>query len=162
MSGLAQLYQELILDHHKRPRNAGRLSDPSHSAEGNNPLCGDRLAITLRVGEERILGVACEVSGCALCRASGSLLTEAIQGRSLGEVELLRSELMARLACPAASSPEDAPGALGPLLALLSVRQFPSRVRCVTLAWETLQRALAAASGTAGALEPASDRRRMR
>jgi nitrogen fixation protein NifU and related proteins len=144
MRELAQLYQELILDHHKRPRNAGRLSDPSHSAEGNNPLCGDRLALTLRVEEERVLGVACEVSGCAICRASGSLLTEAIQGRSLRQVEQLRSELMTRM-----TGPEMAPAAddaLGPLVALLSVRQFPSRLRCATLAWETLQRALVPAA----------------
>jgi nitrogen fixation protein NifU and related proteins len=144
MRELEQLYQELILDHHKRPRNAGRLSDPSHSAEGNNPLCGDRLALTLRVSGERILGVACDVSGCAICRASGSLLTEAIQGRSLKEVELLRSELMTRM-----TGPEGVPAAddaLGPLIALLSVRQFPSRLRCATLAWETLQRALVPAA----------------
>jgi nitrogen fixation NifU-like protein len=148
MSELAQLYQALILDHHKRPRNPGRLPDPSHSAEGNNPLCGDRLALTLRVGGECILAVACEVNGCAICRASGSLLTEAIQGLSLPEVELLRSELMSRMLGPELAPAAD--DALGPLVALLSVRQFPSRRRCATLAWETLQRALETGGVSAG------------
>jgi nitrogen fixation protein NifU and related proteins len=141
VSDLGQLYQAAILDHHKRPRNAGRLVDATHTAEGHNPLCGDRLTLGLRLVEGVVLDVACEVSGCAICRASGSMLTEAIVGSSAGDVRLLAADFLSKMmGTSVAEGP--APGWPPALDALLHVRHFPSRMRCATLAWDTLQRAL--------------------
>ena len=142
MSELADLYQRVILEHHKKPRNAGRLSAPTHSADANNPLCGDRLTLTLQIVNGRIEQARCDVQGCAICRASGSLLTEAIVGQSLSEVSLLLGHFMAMLS--GTGDPTEG-GALGPLCALGHVRHFPNRSRCATLPWETLQRVLGAA-----------------
>jgi nitrogen fixation NifU-like protein len=151
MSELTQLYQESILDHHRRPRNAGRLPDATHTSEGHNPLCGDRVTITARVADARVLGVCCEARGCALCRAAGSMLTEAVLGLTLSEVSELAARFCAAVEAPGVrttaataepgrSSAEQA--TLGPLLALTEVRNFPSRARCATLSWEVLRAAL--------------------
>jgi nitrogen fixation protein NifU and related proteins len=86
MSDVLELYQAVILDHHRAPRNAGRLADPTHSAELNNPLCGDHVVVTLRVGQPGVIEARCDVRGCALCRASGSLLTELVLGQPLAQV----------------------------------------------------------------------------
>jgi nitrogen fixation NifU-like protein len=165
MSDLQQLYQEVILDHHRAPRNARRVEDASHSAEGNNPLCGDRVRVTLRLEEvpdrvgslqASISAVGCEVQGCALCRASGSIASELILGRGLGASAALIEGFLAALAAPAtldepaAADPLDQldPRALvsaeerGQLRPLLEVRHFPSRRRCSTLPWEALRDAL--------------------
>jgi nitrogen fixation NifU-like protein len=85
MSDVLELYQAVILDHHRAPRNAGRLVDPTHSAELNNPLCGDHVVVTLRVGQPGVVEARCDVRGCALCRASGSLLTELVLGQPLAQ-----------------------------------------------------------------------------
>lgn len=141
MSELAQLYQGTILEHHKHPRGAGRLADATHSAEGHNPLCGDRLTITARIAEGRVEAVCCDATACAICRASGSLLTEAVSGRTVAEVGLLIERLLGALAGDGpALSTDDAEW--GPLAPLLHARRFPGRRRCVTLGWETLRRAL--------------------
>jgi nitrogen fixation NifU-like protein len=142
MSDLGQLYQQAILDHHKRPRNPGRLADATHMAEGHNPLCGDRLTLSLRLDEARVVGAACEVSGCAICRASGSLLTEAIVGRTSDEVSELAADFLSRMLGSDALAEADGPAWQPALEPLLHVRRFPSRLRCATLAWDTLQRAL--------------------
>lgn len=139
MSEVAQLYQATILDHHKHPRGAGRLPDATHAVEGHNPLCGDRLTITARIAGGCVQAVCCDATACAICRASGSLLTEAVSGRSVVEAGLLIERLLGALAPdPAGAGDAD----WGPLAPLLQVRQFPGRQRCVTLAWETLRRAL--------------------
>jgi nitrogen fixation NifU-like protein len=153
MSDLAQLYQASILEHHARPRNPGRLPEPTHHAQGNNPLCGDRLTVTLRVSEGQVSEARCDARGCAICRASGSLMTEAVIGRSCAEVRALAQRLLATLRAPAepgsapwvAAEPDSAGGSLDPLApldAILHVRHFPGRVRCATLSWEVLESAL--------------------
>lgn len=139
MSELAQLYQAAILEHHRHPRGAGRLADATHVAEGHNPLCGDRLTITARVDEGFVRAVCCDATACAICRASGSLLTEAVSGRSVGEVGLLIERLLGELTSGQAGAGD---AEWGPLAPLLHARHFPGRQRCVTLGWETLRRAL--------------------
>ena len=151
MSDLSQLYQEQILDHHRSPRNAGRLADPTHSAETHNPLCGDRARLTLRVGAlpHAVLGVLearCDAQGCALCRASGSMLTELVAGHSVADVSVWLARFI-ELASAASGSETDQDAALlGAVAPLLEVRKFPSRRRCITLSWEALRAALATES----------------
>ena len=153
MSDLSKLYQEAILEHHRAPRNAGRLPDPTHTAEAHNPLCGDRVQVTLRVGAlpgaaaaPGVLEARCDAQGCALCRASGSLLTELVRNHSLTQVaDWLRQFL--ELASGTAGA-EQADGVLLSAVApLLEVRKFPSRRRCVTLSWEALRAALGSEQG---------------
>jgi len=154
VSDLSKLYQETILDHHRAPRNAGRLPDPTHTAEAHNPLCGDRIHLSVRVGElsdgaatPGVLEIRCDTQGCALCRASGSLLSELVRGHSLTEVrEWLRQFLEL-----ASGAPDSGPALDGQLLGavapLLEVRKFPSRRRCVSLSWEALRTALGSEQG---------------
>jgi nitrogen fixation protein NifU and related proteins len=152
VSELGRLYQESILAHHRAPRYAGRLDQPTHAADGNNPLCGDRVGVTLIVADGQLLDVRCDVQGCAICRASGSMLAEAIIGRRLAEVKaLLEGFLLALAAAPplaaqAGAGPEPPAShdeaCWGPLAALLEARRFPNRRRCASLSWEVLQRAL--------------------
>jgi nitrogen fixation NifU-like protein len=154
VSDLSKLYQETILDHHRAPRNAGRLLDPTHTAEAHNPLCGDRIHVTVRVGElpgvvgtPGVLEVRCDAQGCALCRASGSLLTELVRNHSLTQVaEWLRQFLELASGAP---DGEPAPDGvlLGAVAPLLEVRKFPSRRRCVSLSWEALRAALGSEPG---------------
>jgi nitrogen fixation protein NifU and related proteins len=149
MSDLEKLYQQQILDHHRAPRNAGRLSDPTHAAEAHNPLCGDRVNVTLRVGSlpgatDGALGVLearCDAQGCSLCRASGSVLTELVIGHGLAEVRAWLARFL-ELAVAAEPSSEADAALLQAVAPLLEVRKFPSRLRCVTLSWEALREAL--------------------
>ncbi len=134
---LRELYRDLILDHARRPRHFGRLVSPTHEAEGINPLCGDKLHLYLAIDDENIVRDASfEGSGCAISIASASLLTEAVIG-------LDRSDVLARRsAVTAALRGETRPADLGKLQSLLGVRDFPSRVKCATLAWHALAGAL--------------------
>ena len=147
MTDLDDLYQRSILAHHESPRRAGRLDAPTHAADGNNPLCGDRVTVTLQLGGGRVLDVCCDVRGCAICRASGSLMAEAVAGLGLDEARALSERLRRAVAepvearAPAGAGDEPEWGALG---ALLAARRFPGRRRCVTLTWETLERAFGA------------------
>lgn len=154
VSELGKLYQDTILEHHKAPRHAVPLGAPTHRAEGNNPLCGDRVALSLRVADGRVAEVGCEVKGCAICRASGSMLGDAIVGREVAEV-LARGERFLLAFGPAHAAPSSGAGSSGvgssgatpseewgPLAALLDARRYPNRLRCATLPWEALQRAL--------------------
>jgi nitrogen fixation NifU-like protein len=144
-----KLYQQQILEHHRAPRNAGRLADPTHSAEAHNPLCGDRVCVTLRVGAApssaatpTLLEIRCDAQGCSLCRASGSLLTELMTGHGLEQVQAWLVSFLELTRAPA-SAPLEADAALLRAVApLLEVRKFPSRRRCVSLSWEALQTAL--------------------
>ncbi len=141
MSELRDLYQEVILDHNRRPRNWGTLDPADRRAEGHNPLCGDQLLLTLRLAADRIGEVRFEGSGCAISKASASLMTEAIQGRTMGEVE----DLFARFHDLLTGDPavrEQAGPALGKLAVFEGVREFPVRVKCATLPWHTLRAAL--------------------
>jgi nitrogen fixation NifU-like protein len=136
---LADLYRDVIVDHNKRPRNFGRLEHPNRTAEGHNPLCGDRLHIFLDVEDDLIRDVRFEGKGCAISTASASLMTEAIKGKRLLEVRHLFEEVHDMLTRQDAPAPAD----LGKLAALSGVREFPARVKCASLCWHTLNAALA-------------------
>ncbi len=135
---LTELYREVILDHNKRPRNFGKLDPHDAEAKGHNPLCGDRLTITLNRDGERIADLRFEGNGCAISMASASLMTEAVKGRSRGEIDALFQRVHALLTVQGASNAD-----LGKLAALSGVREFPARVKCASLAWHTLNAALA-------------------
>ena len=138
MSDLSELYQEVILDHNRRPRNFRVLERPSHHAEGYNPLCGDRLDLFLNIEADRIADVAFQGSGCAISRASASLMTDAVKGCSVGEARTLFERFHRMVTTPPDRSVED----LGKLSVLAGVREFPVRVKCASLAWHTLKAAL--------------------
>jgi nitrogen fixation NifU-like protein len=136
---LRELYQELILDHNKRPRNFGRLADANRQAKGFNPLCGDKVTVYLRLEGDRIVDVRFDGSGCAISTASASVMTESLKGKTRQEVEALFERFHALVAGNAdVSDGED----LGKLAAFSGVRDYPSRVKCATLAWHTLRAAL--------------------
>lgn len=141
MSDITELYQEIILEHYKSPRNFGALPGANRSAEGFNPLCGDRVTIHLRVEDGRVAQVRFEGAGCAISTASASLLTEALTGKTEAEAEALFErfrELFTGDPARAAQLEEE----LGKLAALSGVREYPMRVKCATLAWHTLHAAL--------------------
>ncbi len=142
MAELRDLYQEVIFDHNRRPRNFGPLPAANRHAEGYNPLCGDRLTLRLQVADGVITDARFEGSGCAISTASASLMTEAVKGRSEAEAETLFRQFHALL------TGEGVPDAasLGKLEALAGVGQFPTRIKCATLAWHTLHAALGSES----------------
>jgi nitrogen fixation NifU-like protein len=131
------LYQAAILEHDAEPRNEGALEAPTHRAKLSNPLCGDRVQLDLRSEAGRVVEARFVGRGCALSRASASMLTEQIRGRSLDEAKAMTEAVEAWLA-----EPGRPPAALAELEPLGAVRAFPSRVRCVTLAWSALAQAL--------------------
>ena len=139
MSDLADLYQEVILDHNRRPRNFHALADASHRAEGYNPLCGDRLTLYLKVADGVVADVSFEGAGCAISKASASLMTDAIKGRTVADVQALFDRFHRMVTTPPGQPVED----LGKLSALAGVREFPVRVKCASLAWHTLKAAMA-------------------
>jgi nitrogen fixation NifU-like protein len=139
MSELRDLYQELIVDHNKNPRNYGVLADANRRAEGYNPLCGDKVTVYLHVDGERIGDVRFEGAGCAISTASASLMTQAVKGKTLAEAEQLFADFHAMVTGQEAS--DDAAERLGKLAVLAGVREYPSRVKCATLAWHTLHNA---------------------
>jgi len=138
MNELRDLYQEVILDHNRRPRNFGPLPAANRQAEGHNPLCGDRVTVLLDLEDGRIRDVAFQGSGCAISTASASLMTEALKGRSVEEVQEIFKGFHDLVTTGAGEgSPE-----LGKLAVFGGVREFPMRVKCATLAWHTLLAAL--------------------
>lgn len=139
MSDLRDLYQEVIFDHYKAPRNHHALACANHVACGHNRLCGDQVTVYLQVEGDVIKDLSFEGAGCAISTASASLMTDALKGKKLGEAEQL-FELFHHMLTDADA---DADAALGKLEALAGVREFPARVKCATLAWHTLQAALA-------------------
>ena len=139
MSELTDLYQEVILDHNRRPRNWGTLAEATHRADGYNPLCGDKLKLHLHIDAgKRIDAVSFEGSGCAISKASASLMTESMKGKSIAEATALFNRFQQMITAP----PESPVDHLGKLAALAGVRQFPIRVKCASLAWHTLRAAL--------------------
>jgi len=148
MDGLSDLYQELILDHNARPRNFGPLPAATHNAEGYNPVCGDQITVHMAIEGDVIQKVAFEGKGCAISKASASLMTDQLAGKSLDDAQKLFQIFHALLAGSEAVPQEDEPQ-LGKLLAFSGVRAFPMRVKCATLAWHTLQAALKNPSTTA-------------
>jgi nitrogen fixation NifU-like protein len=138
MSDLSELYQEVILDHNKRPRNFRVIEGPTHHAEGYNPLCGDRLKLYVNVEEDRIVDVAFEGSGCAISKASASLMTDALKGKTVADARAMFERFHRMVTTPPDQTVED----LGKLSVLAGVREFPIRVKCASLAWHTLKAAL--------------------
>ena len=138
MSDLADLYQEVILDHNRRPRNFHALRDASHSAEGYNPLCGDRLTLYVKLEGDTIADVSFEGAGCAISKASASMMTDVLKGRSVAEANALFDRFHRMVTTPPGEVVED----MGKLSALAGVREFPVRVKCASLAWHTLKAAL--------------------
>ena len=143
MSELTDLYQEVILDHNKTPRNFGVLDGADRHADGHNPLCGDQLRVYLSVDGDTVTDIKFEGSGCAISKASASLMTEAVKGKTVSEVETMFAgfhELMTGDPSVAGKAGEE----LGKLAVFEGVREFPVRVKCATLAWHTLEAALSA------------------
>lgn len=139
MSELRDLYQEVILDHNRRPRNFGALPSANHQAEGYNPLCGDKVTVFLDLEEDgRIRDVAFQGSGCAISTASASLMTEALKGRTAEEARALFHDFHGLVTTGEGEGSEE----LGKLAVFSGVREFPMRVKCATLAWHTLLAAL--------------------
>ena len=137
---LRELYQSVILDHNKQPRNFGELPEANGRAEGHNPLCGDHLSVAVRIEEDRLLAIAFEGQGCAISTASASLMSEAVKGLPVSEVRGL-FERFHKLVTSAPMQ-ESASQGLGKLEVFSGVREFPIRVKCATLGWHTLQSAL--------------------
>ncbi len=141
---LKDLYRDVILDHNKRPRNFGTLEPTDARADGHNPLCGDRLTVSLRLNGERIEDIRFQGQGCAISTASASLMTEAVKGKDRAAVRTLFEQVHALLTREEAQ----AQASLGKLAALSGVREFPARVKCASLCWHTLNAALEQGTAT--------------
>jgi nitrogen fixation protein NifU and related proteins len=140
MSDLSSLYQEVILDHSKRPRNFHAIENADHHANGYNPLCGDKVTIFLHLDGDRIADIGFQGSGCAISTASASILTETLKGKTRAEADKL-FEAFHDLVTGKPVNAEKAP-ALGKLAVFSGVSEFPVRVKCASLAWHTLRSAL--------------------
>jgi nitrogen fixation NifU-like protein len=136
---LQDLYQEVILDHNKRPRNFCAM-ESGRRAEGYNPLCGDRLTVYLQVEDGVIRNVSFQGAGCAISKASASLMTDAVKGKTIAEAETLVGRFQQMITGPPEAPADD----LGKLSVLAGVRQFPVRVKCASLPWHTLRAAAVA------------------
>jgi nitrogen fixation NifU-like protein len=141
MSDLRELYQQVILEHSRNPRNYKDLEGANRRAEGYNPLCGDQLTVYMVVEDDRVVDVAFKGSGCAISKASASLMTGAVKGKTVAEAEELFELFRGMLT--SAHDAEIDEEALGKLAVFSGVREFPVRVKCATLAWHTLHSALA-------------------
>jgi len=137
---LGDLYQELILDHNSSPHNFGELANANHKACGNNRLCGDRLTLFVQVDQSVVADVKFNGEGCAISKAAASMMTDAIKGKTLSEVEKIFNQYHALLTDDENDS--NNMELLGKLVAFKGVKQFPIRVKCATLAWHTLNAAL--------------------
>ena len=140
MSDLRDLYQEVILDHNKRPRNFRAMDDASAHAEGHNPLCGDRVKVYVRLEGDRIADVSFEGSGCAISKASASLMTDSVKGTTTADADALFHAFQALVTAGPATTPDMTD--VGKLEVLAGVRDYPSRIKCATLAWHALQAAV--------------------
>ncbi|RMF61296.1 MAG: SUF system NifU family Fe-S cluster assembly protein [Calditrichaeota bacterium] len=140
MDELRELYQEIILDHNKNPKNFGELPDANHSSEGYNPLCGDRIKVFLKVKDGLVEDIKFTGSGCAISRASASVMTTLVKGKTVQEAE----ELFKRFHDLVTQSPQAEVNLeeLDKLAVFAGVREFPSRIKCASLAWHTLIAAL--------------------
>jgi nitrogen fixation NifU-like protein len=146
---IEDLYRQVILDHYRSPHNRGSIDGCDAHGEGHNPLCGDEISIDLVIDDDTITDVAINGQGCSISQASASMMSEAIKGRSLAEVETLihRFKVMMNIEQGDAGLDPNRPGSvLGDLEALQGVRKFPVRIKCASLAWTTLEEALATRS----------------
>lgn len=144
-SDLRDLYQQVILDHNRKPRNFRKVADANRTAEGYNPLCGDQITLELVVEDGVIKDAAFQGSGCAISKAAASMMTASVIGKPQAEVDALFHRVHAMLTGDNGASAE-----VGKLAVFAGVREFPSRIKCATLAWHTLQAALS------GLAEPVS------
>ena len=133
------LYQEVVLEHKRAPRNFGQLAHATHQAQGTNPQCGDQVAVELQVQDGRVQDIRFSGQGCAICMASSSMMTEAVKGRDVAAAKALQQHFRAVLT--GEEEPEGAP--LGKLVSLAGVRQYPSRIKCALLGWHALMHAIA-------------------
>lgn len=138
-SDLSDLYQEILLEHNRRPRNFKTLDDPTHQADGFNPLCGDQISLQLKVGDDKVHDVGFQGHGCAISRASASLLTQAVKGATSDETMAMFDEFHKMLTEPDAELDIDL---LGDLEMLAGVIAYPTRIKCAILAWHTLKAAM--------------------
>jgi nitrogen fixation NifU-like protein len=146
MADSRALYQEVILDHNRKPRNYGTLEHASHTAEGHNPLCGDHIRLALNLDGDRIDGVAFQGESCAICKASASMMTATIKGKSRQDAETLIREF--RDMATGTLDFDRQPHHLGRLTVFAGVRDLPTRVKCAILPWHTLHAAFNAVSST--------------
>jgi len=137
-SELRDLYQTVILDHYKKPRNYGALKDATCQAEGHNPLCGDHIKVYARVDGDRVEAIGFEGSGCAISTASASLASEIVKGKSRAEIDAVYT----RFHDLVTGHGDVDPSSVGKLEVLAGVREFPARVKCATLVWHALRAAL--------------------
>ncbi|MBI1909136.1 MAG: SUF system NifU family Fe-S cluster assembly protein [Deltaproteobacteria bacterium] len=142
MNELADLYQEVILDHNKKPRNCHKLPKANHHAEGYNPLCGDHLNIYLQMDGDLIRDISFEGAGCAISKASASLMTDSLKGKTKEKAELLFEYFHKMVTGKGWFTPEEVSKKLGKLAVFSGVREFPARVKCASLAWHTFKAAL--------------------
>lgn len=138
MSELTDLYQEIILDHNKRPRNFRELPECTCHAEGLNPLCGDEVTVFVKVDDGKLSDVTFQGQGCAISRASASMMTGKTRGKTEDEARAMSAQVREMLLGPEAEPPRE----LGDLAALSGVRKFPARIKCAMLPWHTLEAAL--------------------
>lgn len=138
MADLKALYQEVILDHNKKPRNFGKLSPASHHAEGHNPLCGDHINVWLNLDGEKVDAISFEGEACAVCKSSASMMTVAVKGKTRSEAEALTKEF---LDMATGKLDMSQPNNVGRLAVFAGVRDLPTRVKCAILPWHTLHAA---------------------
>ena len=145
MADYKALYQEVILDHNKKPRNYGTLEHASHHAQGHNPLCGDHLSVALQLQGEIIDQIAFQGESCAICKASASMMTAAVKGKTREQAQALVQEF---LAMATGKLDLSQPNQIGRLAVFAGVRDLPTRVKCAILPWHTLQAALNSVAST--------------
>ncbi len=141
MLNVSDLYQEVIIDHNRNPRNFGKLNHPSQTAEGYSPLCGDKINLYLQLEDGRIQDVRFDGSGCAISVASASLMTDALKGKTIDEAKQLFHRFHDLIVTDKPPTPEEME-MLSKLVALVGVKEYPARVKCATLCWHTLHSAL--------------------
>jgi nitrogen fixation NifU-like protein len=154
MSDLTELYQSVILDHNRKPRNKGRPERFDATADGRNTLCGDECTVWVAYEGDALADVRFEGQGCAISQASASLMTQAVKGKSRAEAEALFERFHA-VVTGREAAPDGVRGPLGALAALGGVSRFPIRVKCASLAWHTLKAALDRSAGAAAVAAPA-------
>jgi len=132
------LYQEVILDHNRKPRNYGKLEQASHHAEGHNPLCGDHISVALKLEGECVNSIAFQGESCAICKASASMMTAAVKGKTRADAQTLIHEF---LSMATGKLDLDSPNHIGRLAVFAGVRDLPTRVKCAILPWHTLHAA---------------------
>ncbi|MFZ5524395.1 MAG: Fe-S cluster assembly sulfur transfer protein SufU [Pseudomonadota bacterium] len=140
MTDMRQLYQEVILDHNRKPRNYGAIPDANRHADGHNPLCGDHIKLSMNILDDKIASIAFEGHGCAICKASASMMTGAVKGKSVQEAETMVDEF--RGMATGTLDPDRTGHHLGKLKIFAGVKDLPSRVKCAILPWHTLHAAL--------------------